>query len=123
MGNVGKELNFYSVNSSWNLEFKISVFKRDNFKCVICGSEAKDAHHIIDRKLFRDESQGYYLDNGASLCHDCHYKAETTEFTTSFIREKSKISNLILPEQFEILENFDFSAFDFSQHRRIRTDD
>jgi len=28
-------------------EFREGVFKRDNYKCVVCGAPAKDAHHII----------------------------------------------------------------------------
>lgn len=56
--------------------FRESVFKRDKYTCVICGKEAKDAHHIIDRKLFKDGSQGYFIDNGASLCSSCHIDAE-----------------------------------------------
>lgn len=88
-------------------EFKKVVFERDNFLCVICGSEAKDAHHIIDRKLFKDGSQGYFLDNGSSLCHSCHYKAETTELSVEEIRNKSGIKNIILPYQFDSTESYD----------------
>jgi len=54
-------------------EFREGVFERDKLKCVICGAPAVDAHHIIERRLFPDG--GYYLDNGSSLCGDCHMKA------------------------------------------------
>lgn len=76
-------------------EFRNGVFQRDNRKCVVCSKPAQDAHHIIERRLFPDG--GYYLDNGASLCGDCHLKAETTEYSVEFIREKAGISNKILP--------------------------
>lgn len=55
-------------------EFREKVFSRDNSLCVICGKPAKDAHHIIERRLFTDG--GYYLDNGASLCETHHILAE-----------------------------------------------
>jgi hypothetical protein len=57
-------------------EFRRQVFERDHHECVICGLTAKDAHHIIERRLWDDG--GYYLDNGASLCSVHHYMAETT---------------------------------------------
>ncbi len=76
-------------------EFRESVFKRDNFKCVICGAKAKDAHHILERRLFPDG--GYYIDNGASLCHHCHFKAEQTIISCGTIRSYAKIYKRILP--------------------------
>lgn len=77
-------------------EFREGVFKRDNHKCVICGEEAKDAHHIMERRLFDDG--GYYLDNGASLCESHHILAEKTLLPPHLIREAAKITKRILPE-------------------------
>jgi hypothetical protein len=79
-------------------EFREEVFERDNFKCVVCGSEAQDAHHILERRLWGDG--GYHLDNGASLCGDCHIKAETTEYSCELIREKAGITTALIPEDF-----------------------
>lgn len=79
-------------------DFRNSVFNRDNNKCVICSSPAQDAHHILERRLFSDG--GYYLDNGASLCGNCHIKAESTELTVEEIRLAAKITNIILPNHF-----------------------
>ena len=59
--------------------FRDSVFKRDGYACVICGSSDRplDAHHIIERRLWTDG--GYYTDNGATLCDDgengCQYNS------------------------------------------------
>ena len=47
-------------------EFREGVFERDGHKCVVCKEQGKDAHHILERRLFNDG--GYYLDNGATLC-------------------------------------------------------
>jgi len=86
-------------------EFKNNVFKRDNNMCVCCGvnesgSIKLDAHHIIERRLWDDG--GYYIDNGVTLCdqgeNGCHFKAETTEFSVEYLREKVGIQNKVLPE-------------------------
>ena len=55
-------------------QFREQVFARDGHKCVVCKSPAKDAHHIIERRLFEDH--GYYENNGVSLCSQCHLDAE-----------------------------------------------
>jgi len=78
--------------------FREFVFKRDNYKCVICNNEAKDAHHIIERRLFNDG--GYYLDNGVSLCEEHHIEAEQTTLSCEEIRKKAGIENIIIPEHF-----------------------
>ena len=77
-------------------EFREGVFKRDNHQCVICKEPAKDAHHIMERRLFHDG--GYYLDNGASLCHTHHLQAEMTLISTNELREAIGIQKVILPE-------------------------
>jgi len=35
-------------------EFREAVFARDHHRCVICRNEGKDAHHILERRLFDD---------------------------------------------------------------------
>lgn len=75
--------------------FRVRVFHRDNHKCVICGKPAQDAHHIIERRLFEDG--GYYLDNGASLCGECHIKAEETTISCEEIRMCAGITTIVLP--------------------------
>jgi hypothetical protein len=76
--------------------FREAVFERDNHKCVSCGKHAVDAHHIIERRLFSDG--GYYLDNGASLCENCHILAEQTIIHTETLRDFCKIKKVVLPE-------------------------
>lgn len=60
-------------------KFRIAVFTRDDFKCLKCGTfcdnlDDLDAHHIIDRNKM--PNGGYVLENGISLCSECHIKAE-----------------------------------------------
>lgn len=86
-------------------QFREGVFSRDEHKCVICGDPAKDAHHIIERRLFSDG--GYYLDNGASLCQTHHIQAEETTIGCDLIREKSNIQTVILPEHLDPTHKYD----------------
>jgi len=86
-------------------EFREGVFKRDNYKCIICSKPAKDAHHIIERRLWEDE--GYYISNGVSLCEDCHMKAEQTILSCEELRVAAKIDKIILPNTFYIDEKYD----------------
>lgn len=48
-----------------------SVYKRDNYKCVNCGSKQKlNAHHI---KSWKDYPElRYEVENGITLCEKCH---------------------------------------------------
>lgn len=67
--------------------FRDSVFKRDGFRCAVCGlksskdkaEEELDAHHITDRREM--PNGGYVKENGISLCPDCHEKAEVFHST------------------------------------------
>ena len=76
--------------------FRESVFKRDNYKCVICGEPAQDAHHIIERRLFDDG--GYYVENGASLCGLHHIEAEKTTLDAQELRDLIGIKKVVLPK-------------------------
>ena len=78
--------------------FRLAVFARDRFQCVMCGIRGKDrqggyehkkyhpdisdeqlvlldAHHITDRNEL--PNGGYVIDNGITLCDTkCHALAE-----------------------------------------------
>lgn len=86
-------------------DFRNLVFNRDNNKCVICGEDAVDAHHIIERKLFDDG--GYYLNNGASLCSKHHLEAEMTILSPTDIRNAANITSIILPNHFYVGAEYD----------------
>lgn len=87
--------------------FRAAVFERDNNKCVICNNPAQDAHHIIERRLFDDG--GYYINNGASLCGECHIKAEQTLISVNEIRERAGIVKKILPEH--LYEDYSYTKW------------
>lgn len=80
-------------------DFRNSVFKRDSYKCVVCGNDAVDAHHILDRSLFMDG--GYYIDNGVSLCSKHHIEAESGVISPDYLRYKANIEYIVLPQSFD----------------------
>ena len=79
-------------------EYRESVFARDEHHCVVCDAPAVDAHHLIERKLWPDG--GYYLDNGASVCAECHLRAESTEISCDDLRQRCGIDRVHLPDHF-----------------------
>lgn len=76
-------------------KFRSLVFERDNYKCIFCDNPAKDAHHILERRLWDDG--GYYLNNGASLCEEHHILCETTQISVEDIRVACGIEKPIIP--------------------------
>jgi len=59
--------------------FREAVFARDNHSCRKCQGPGDDAHHITDRTLM--PAGGYVVENGITLCHSCHEKAEAFHST------------------------------------------
>ena len=88
-------------------KFREAVFERDDSKCVVCGGDAVDGHHIIERRLWDDE--GYYLDNGASLCREHHLLAETNHICPDVVRMYADIKQKIYPKSFD--PNLDFDKW------------
>src|SRR5277367_1209103 len=69
-------------------KFRDEVFKRDGFRCAMCGMKSSkdhaenelDAHHITNRKEM--PNGGYVKENGIALCkNSCHIKAEVFHST------------------------------------------
>jgi hypothetical protein len=85
--------------------FKEACFTRDRNQCVNCHLPAVDAHHILERRLFSDG--GYYLDNGVSLCADCHLAAESTILDCTTLRLQAGITNVVLPPHFFADQEYD----------------
>ena len=60
-------------------EYKLwrqAVFKRDNYQCIWCGSNTGiEADHIKQFALFPELR--FAIDNGRTLCHECHKTTET----------------------------------------------
>jgi hypothetical protein len=86
-------------------QFKELAFKRDKNKCVFCSKEAVDAHHILDRKLWKNG--GYYLSNCASVCEEHHWACELTDISVPEVRKACGITSFILPEGFDHSKEYD----------------
>ena len=85
--------------------FKAQVFARSQGLCVLCGHEAVDAHHILERKLYPDG--GYYASNGAAVCADCHLLCEHTTISVEHLRQLCTITNPQLPPLFQSHISYD----------------
>lgn len=78
--------------------FAQQVLQRHGGSCAFCSASAVDAHHILDRKLFKDG--GYMLGNGAAVCARHHWHCETTEISADQARAASGITVTLLPDGF-----------------------
>lgn len=85
--------------------WRAMVFHRDKGRCVACTQSAVDAHHIIDRSAFPDG--GYDINNGVSLCEECHLKAEDGRLSPTELRERAKIRTLVLPDGWDEIPEYD----------------
>ena len=62
------------------VQWRTSVFKRDNYTCQRCGSHGKklNAHHI---KSWSDHPElRYDIENGVTVCKNCHGKIHGLTF-------------------------------------------
>ena len=56
--------------------WRLSVFKRDNFRCIWCNSNKRiEADHIKPFAYFPELR--FAIDNGRTLCHKCHKTTQT----------------------------------------------
>lgn len=64
---------------SWR-KWRNSVYKRDNYKCILCGRGKIliDPHHILPKRDF--PKLKYRVANGVSLCRRCHKKTFLKEY-------------------------------------------
>ena len=58
--------------------WRSAILRKDNYSCVECGDDRKsvlEADHIRPFSLFPELR--FAIDNGRTLCSDCHRKTET----------------------------------------------
>jgi len=73
-------------------QWQLSVFKRDNFTCVLCGDNTGgnlEADHIKDFALFSELRLD--INNGRTLCKSCHKKTENYGFKKSNAKKRNQI--------------------------------
>lgn len=67
--------NLYTEN--WD-DIRKQVYRRDGYRCVMCGAKGKlAAHHIVPVKISKNNS----LSNLVSVCNKCHRKLESVGFS------------------------------------------
>lgn len=81
-------------------DFEYYVLLRAKGKCIFCPAPAVNAHHVLERKLY-PETRGYFLGNGAAVCHEHHWGCETTELSVEVVREAAGIVVPVLPPGFD----------------------
>lgn len=66
----------------------IKVKARDVSKCRICGSkEELESHHIMPVSEYPHWK--YEMDNGITLCTDCHYEADNGRISVDFLLNRA----------------------------------
>ena len=87
-------------------EWRISVFKRDNYTCQCCGNKKRklNAHHI--KNFSSNEESRLDLDNGITLCDSCHNPSQRGSFHNMYgtynnskeqLTEYMKSTRVLLP--------------------------
>ena len=77
-----RELRGYSEYDKFreNYEYKqirINIYKRDNYKCIICNNNKKlNMHHINSWNIFKNERCD--MNNLCLLCKNCHSSFHST---------------------------------------------
>lgn len=88
-------------------KFHEAVMGRSHGLCVLCGAPAVDAHHVLDRRLWSDGTQGLMLGNGAAVCGPCHVRCETTQVSVQVVRQQAGIVAFPLPPCLDPLHTYD----------------
>ena len=62
-------------------KWRTSVFKRDNYTCIWCGTKSGNGKRVmLNADHIKSFSQfpelRFAVDNGRTLCVDCHYKTD-----------------------------------------------
>ena len=93
-------------------EFRTIGLKRFGGLCCVpgCKQQAVDAHHIMDRKLWKDG--GYYLSNCAPLCAKHHIDAEEGVYSPYKMMTFAEIpiENLQRPDALDFLTEDEYKT-------------
>lgn len=85
---------------------RAAVFTRDGGLCVFCGKEAKDAHHLLERRLWTPDD-GYLMDNLISVCEGCHIQCELTNISVEEGRKAAGITRIEVPKHMYWDQSYD----------------
>ena len=64
------------------MKWRISVFERDDYTCQECEERGVflNAHHILPYSDWKDPRFALNINNGITLCKDCHYGIRGKEY-------------------------------------------
>lgn len=86
-------INAQIRNSKEYLNWKVSVFKRDNYTCQCCGSKKNlEAHHI--ENFSSNEHKRFDIDNGLTMCTECHNPINKGSFHNTYGTYKNNLTQL-----------------------------
>lgn len=70
-------------------QWRKDVFERDNYTCRKCSKRGVrlNADHIIP--YFKDRAKIYDLDNGQTLCYNCHLEKTRQEMQENWVNQYS----------------------------------
>ena len=68
--------------SEENKHWRKSIFERDNYICQECGIRGGNlnVHHILPYRDWKEPEYSLNIDNGITLCVDCHRKTFGKEY-------------------------------------------
>ena len=72
--------------------WRVAVFERDDYTCQECGERGGrlQAHHI--KSYYEHPESRFGVDNGQTLCADCHKKTATYGWKSINIRRQENVS-------------------------------
>ena len=75
-------------------DWRVSVFERDDYTCQECEIRGGvlNAHHILQLCDYKDECYSLNIDNGITLCEDCHRETYNREY--EFVERYQEIINV-----------------------------
>jgi hypothetical protein len=83
------DINHHIRESGAYKEWRMAVYKRDDFRCLDCGEKGKylNADHIYPFALY--PRLRFDINNGRTLCEECHYRTPT--FGSKFNKYKKSL--------------------------------
>ena len=106
----------------FSLEMKEEIFKRDNFKCVVCGRGHKDGVEICaDHRIPKDKGGTNTVDNGQTLCTEHNLLKKNYSLTEAGKRYFIKIYNDAKEKEDFKMVNFCEDIFDVYDDHSIDT--
>jgi len=100
-------------------ETKQAVFKRDNFRCVICNRGVDDGVEIcVDHKKPKDRDGDNSIDNGQTLCYEHNLMKKNYSQTEAGKRYFIQLYELAVAVNDEKIINFCRDVFDnYDKHK------